>query len=270
MSSTEHLLPDAKRLCMEPTLRSTGRLETVLVVLLFVLATPTIACAGDPPEERPPSETVILLHGLGRSSGSMKPLAADLEDRGFRVVNFGYPSTEEPPESLVARLDDEIESCCLASPKLHFVGHSLGGILVRAYLAETRPSNLGRLVMLGPPNKGSELIDEFGDSALFEWAMGPTALLLGTSADSLPNSLPAPTIEVGIIAGTGTVNPIGSVILPDEDDGMVSLERTKLEGMADFLVVPDSHALIMRSREVARQVALFLRTGHFDHSEPRD
>lgn len=198
----------------------------------------------------------------------MDPLADFLSKRGFRVLNIGYPSTTGTPEQLVALLREKVDECCAVSPAIHFVGHSLGGILVRAYLAEDPRANVGRLVMLGPPNGGSELVDKLGDSRLFRWALGPTARQLGTSSESLPNQLPEPQIEVGVIAGTETVNPIGSVLLPETDDGMVTVARTKLEGMTDFLLVPSSHAFIMRSAEVSRQVDHFLRKGRFDHLEP--
>ncbi len=148
---------------------------------------------------------------------------------------------------------------------LHFVGHSLGGILIRAYLAEDSPDRVGRVVMLAPPNHGSELVDALGDSALFRWALGPSGQVLGTDRNSLPNRLPPPAVEVGVIAGTGSVNPIGSLVIPREDDGTVSVSSTRLEGMTDFLVVPSSHAFIMQSEKVAAQVVHFLRHGRFLH-----
>ncbi len=148
---------------------------------------------------------------------------------------------------------------------LHFVGHSLGGILIRAYLAEDSPDRVGRVVMLAPPNHGSELVDALGDSALFRWALGPSGQVLGTDRNSLPNRLPPPVVEVGVIAGTSSVNPIGSLVIPEDDDGTVSVSSTRLEGMTDFLVVRSSHTFIMQSEEVAAQVVHFLRHGRFLH-----
>ncbi len=122
--------------------------------------------------------------------------------------------------------------------------------------------------MLAPPNRGSELVDALSDSQLFRSAMGPSAQQLGTGPESLPNRLPAPEVEVGVIAGTGSINPIGSAVIPDEDDGIVSVESTRLEGMKDFLLVSSSHAFIMRSDEVGRQVVHFLRHGAFERQPP--
>lgn len=235
-------------------------------LLLLLLLSPAAAAArAELSGASQAPEAVVLLHGLGRTERSMQPLADRLARSGFRVHNLRYPSTEEPPEKLVEGIAEQVDSCCADAPVLHFVGHSLGGILVRAYLARQRPPNLGRVVMLASPNRGSELVDVLGDTSLFRWILGPTAEQLGTDAESLPNRLPPPTYEVGVIAGTDSVNPIGSLVLPEEDDGTVSVDRTKVEGMTDFLVVPVSHTFIMRSEEVAEQVVHFFRHGRFRH-----
>jgi len=240
-------------------------MKRLLFALLLVLVPLTETSRGADAEE--PREVVVLLHGLGRSNRSMRPIESYLSKAGYQVYNFPYDSTAQSPEALVDELSSRVNACCTEAPALHFVGHSLGGILVRAYLAENAPPNVGRVVMLAPPNHGSEIVDRFGDSSIFQSVMGPSALQLGTNADSLPNRLPAPNVELGVIAATGSVNPIGSILIPNEDDGMVSLESTKLDGMADFLVVSNSHAFIMRSDEVGRQVAHFLQSGRFQHDD---
>lgn len=210
----------------------------------------------------------MLLHGLGRTDRAMRPLATRLTDAGFDVHNLRYPSRKETPEALLAEVTSRIDACCADAPVLHLVGHSLGGILIRAYVARQHPDNLGRVVLLAPPNHGSEIVDAVGDWAAFEALLGPTAVQLGTGPDSLPNRLPPPDYDVGVIAGTDTVNPVGSLIIPGEDDGMVSLESTRLDAMTDFLAVPRSHAFIMTSDDVAGQVEHFLRHGAF--SKPGD
>ena len=156
-----------------------------------------------------------------------------------------------------------MQQCCSDAPRLHFVGHSLGGVLTRALLAEQRPENLGRVVMLAPPNQGSEIVDSLANSAAFGWVLGPTASQLGTDRESLPNRLPPPDYELGVIAGVESVNPVGSSMLPGEDDGTVSVERAKLPGMTDFVTVPYSHTFIMRAKEVADLTIHFLRHGRF-------
>lgn len=237
--------------------------------LLVALTGLVLSASGSGAEEKaaPDAEAVVLVHGLGRTDRSMRPLERSLEEAGYRVANLRYPSTEHEPEVLVDGLAQHIEACCADTPRLHFVTHSLGGILLRAHLAERKPPNLGRVVMLAPPNRGSEVVDALGDSKLFEWVYGPTARQLGTAKGSLPNRLPPPDYELGVIAGRESVSPAGALFIEGESDGTVSVEHTKLRGMADFLVVPHSHPFIMRSDEVAEQVLEFLRRGRFRHEE---
>jgi pimeloyl-ACP methyl ester carboxylesterase len=214
-----------------------------------------------------PPETVVLLHGLARTNGINASLAARLEAEGYRVVNVDYPSTRLAPDELGPHLAGVVAACCADAPTLHFVTHSMGGIMVRAFLAGARPPNLGRVVMVAPPNRGSEIVDTLG-AEVFRHTFGPTAAELGTAPGSLPNRLPAASYEVGVIAGTASVNPLGSMLVPGDDDGTVAVERTKLDGMTDFVTVDASHTFIMASEETARQVLWFLRHGRFAHEGP--
>lgn len=211
------------------------------------------------------AEDVVLLHGLMRTDRAMRPMEKRLTEAGFRVHNIRYASTQKSPESLVEDLREKVAACCEDARVLHFVGHSLGGILIRAYLAAETPPQVGRVVMLAPPNHGSELVDVLVDSALFRWAVGPTGQQLGTDPGSLPNRLPPPTVELGVVAGTSTVNPLASAIIPGEDDGTVAVVRTELDGMTDYILVATSHTFIMRSEKVSAQVVHFLRHGRFLH-----
>ncbi len=210
-------------------------------------------------------EVVVLLHGLGRSSGSMVMLEQRLAAAGYTTYNISYPSRKSSPQTLVALLAQTMDECCRMAGKVHFVTHSLGGIMARAFLAAYSPANAGRLVMLAPPNQGSELSDALRDNWLFRTLMGPTAIELGTDSSSWPQRLPPPSVETGVIAGTGSINPIGTLMIPGEDDGMVSVCSTWVEGLSDFLVVPSTHAFIMRSIRVSREVIHFLQNGRFDH-----
>jgi len=227
-----------------------------LLCLAFSLAATTEASSAEP-------EAVILLHGYGRTTFSMRPLQGPLEEAGFVVHNIGYPSMRFSPAELTKFLGRELQSCCSSSERIHFVTHSLGGILVRAYLAENRPPKMGRVVMLAPPNQGSELADLANGSSLLRWILGPTGAQLGTAADSLPNRLPPPWYELGVIAGIDEVNPVGGFFVPEPSDGTVSVASTRLEGMSDFITVRKSHTFIMRSADVAEYVIRFLRAGHF-------
>jgi triacylglycerol lipase len=208
-------------------------------------------------------EDVVLLHGLARGTSVMRPLARELAAAGFRVHNLDYPSTRATPESLVEVLHGEIARCCAASGRVHFVTHSLGGVVLRAYLAAYPMPEIGRVVMLAPPNHGSEYVDIAGGWKLFQLLLGPTAAQLGTSPESLPNRLPPPDFEVGVIAGTGSINPLGDALIAGANDGTVSVASTQLAGMRDFIEVNRSHTFILRDPEVAQQAIAFLRVGRF-------
>jgi hypothetical protein len=152
---------------------------------------------------------------------------------------------------------------CGESEPIHFVTHSMGGILLRQYLEENDIESLGRVVMLGPPNQGSEVIDTYKDVPGFSWFAGPAGLQLGTGEASVPRSLGPVTFDVGVIAGTQSINPILSGIIPNEDDGKVSVASTKVEGMNDHVELPVTHVFMMRDEEVFSQVIHYLEHGRF-------
>ena len=197
----------------------------------------------------------------------MRPMARSLERDGFRVVNLGYPSRERSIEELVDSLDATLAACCAGDP-VHFVTHSLGGILILAYVATHGVERVGRVVMLSPPNGGSEVVDRLGGLQPLEWLLGPTFVELRTDSAALPRRLGPPGFEVGVITGERSVNPLFSWWLPGPDDGAVTVESARLDGAAAFLVVPYSHTFIMRKEEVIEQVSAFLRTGQFVEGAP--
>ena len=209
-------------------------------------------------------ECVVILHGLARSSSSMSRLTERLSDAGFLVDNLDYPSTRKPFDELVAGLSPAVEHDSASCPEIHLVGYSLGALLVCAYLQHNHPKSLGRVVMIGPPNHGSE-IDAIGCTWLFHAIFGPVGSELGTSPESLPARLGPADFEFGVIAGHQPINPLGWWLIPGENDGEVSVESTRPEGMSDFTVVPENHTFMMDAPEVAKETVAFLRTGHFDH-----
>lgn len=217
------------------------------------------------------AECVVLLHGLARSSMSMNRMASGLEEEGFATANIDYPSREYTVEELAKIAVPQGLEACRAQEgveKIHFVTHSLGGILLRQYLSTQEIEELGRVVMLGPPNQGSAAVDELRDVPGFEWLNGPAGFQLGKGPESVPLRLGPADFELGIIAGNRTIDPVTSAVLENPDDGRVSVEDTKLEGMADFIVVEHSHAFMMRMSRPIELTIAFLRTGRF--AEPQE
>jgi len=211
------------------------------------------------------ADGVILLHGLARNSGSMRRLESDLTRAGHVVVNIGYPSRTAG----IGQLSEEVIPVALADARLrecgriHFVTHSLGGILLRAYAAKFEIAKLGRVVMLGPPNQGSEVVDRIGPWRLFKSINGPAGQELGTGPDSLPNRLGPVNFELGVIAGDRSINWINSTMIEGPDDGKVSVERTKVAGMKEHVVFRVTHPLMMKNRAVIAATLRFLATGSF-------
>ncbi|MEC4748418.1 alpha/beta hydrolase [Methylomicrobium sp. Wu6] len=211
------------------------------------------------------SEAIVLLHGLKRTFHSMDKAGRVLAGYGYKIVNASYPSTQQKAETLALQcIGQAVKECEAAEVKrIHFLTHSLGGILIRYYLSVEAVDKLGRVVMLAPPNRGSEIVDKLGNWRLFYLLNGPAGLQLGTDQDSLPNRLGTVNFEAGVIAGNKTINPFLSLLFPEANDGKVAVSRTQVDGMRDFIVLPYSHTFIMRSDQVIRQALHFIQQGRF-------
>lgn len=208
-------------------------------------------------------DCVVLLHGLWRDDDSMNKMERTLSEAGFEVRNIGYQSTERTIQELSAETIPRATRACENTGDIHFVTHSMGGILLRHYLEHDDIDRLGRVVMLGPPNQGSEVVDTYSEFPGFQWFGGPAGLQLGTGEASIPRSLGPVTFDVGIIAGYRSINPILSSIIPDRDDGKVSVESTRVEGMNDHIEMPVTHVFMMRNGKVLDQVIHYLHNGSF-------
>jgi pimeloyl-ACP methyl ester carboxylesterase len=247
--------------------RLAGNAKIAVVVLLASLVL-LGACTREAPPTARADECVILLHGLARTALSMHPMKRMLEQSGYQVANVDYPSRDHRIEVLAPMAIEDGLAQCNGNPgnsKVHFVTHSLGGILVRVYTADHKIANLGRVVMLAPPNQGSHAVDELVNTP------GP---------ESVPIRLGAPDFDFAVIAGNRSIDPITSAVLPDPDDGRVSVADTRLQGMRDFVVVPVSHAPgpeLSRSRQLQSRLTERIRVLKYDgqalripdHGEPR-
>ncbi len=210
------------------------------------------------------SHCVILLHGLARTQRSMIKLEKQLLAGGYQVININYPSTQKDIETLAEQVIHNALKQCPKEAQVSFVTHSMGGILVRQYLATHSIHNLKHVIMLGPPNKGSEIVDRLGNWWLFKLINGRAGQQLGTDNNSAPNKLGPATFSVGIIAGTKNFNPLLNWLLPTPHDGKVTVDSSKLEGMADHICLPVTHTFMMNKQSVINQTLCFLKHGQFD------
>lgn len=204
------------------------------------------------------NDHVIVLHGIFRTSRSMRPVAKVLTHAGYRVHNLDYASTRYPFATLVAQVQEQVERLALHEGRLHYVGYSMGGLLVRALLSKHKPTNLGCAVQLAPPNHGSEVADKFRNIWLYKKLYGPAGQQLGKDLPETSYLFAPIDYELGVIAGNLSIDPLCSRMITGEDDGKVSVASTKLVGMKDHIVVRACHTFFPSHREVHRQMLHFI------------
>lgn len=239
-----------------------NRRTHLILVFSFLLGFTPATCF---PNENRPDDYVVLMHGLGRTAQSFTKMAHHLAQNGFDVLNIDYPSRKYDIETLTEQfIRPAIEKHCPdKNRKVHFVTHSMGGIVVRHLLQAYPRNNLGRIVMLSPPNEGSEVVDFLKDRALIRKIMGPAFNQLSTGPEGFTNTLGDIKGDVGVITGNQSINWINSLIIPGQDDGKVAVDRTRLKTMQDFMVVKRTHTFIMNADEVIQAVTQFINTGRF-------
>lgn len=208
-------------------------------------------------------EHVVLLHGLIRSASSMDKVARSLETEGYTVHNIDYPSTKDRIETLAADLHQRILRQTEGAAKIHFVTHSMGGILVRHIQKSTPLPNIGRVVMLAPPNQGSEVVDKIGQTWAFKKLNGPAGQQLGTSPEGFIAQLGPVDFDCAVITGDRSINWINSCLIPGPDDGKVSLQSARVDGMRAYKVVHATHPMIMKNGNVIRETKHYLQHGSF-------
>ena len=235
------------------TLFKLGRILGVFSLLAVIASGAAHTQQAQAPAPGDERELVVLVHGMGRSRLSMYMMGRSLEHAGYRVVNWGYSSTSRAVPELGGELADAVRERRGAAPRVHFVTHSLGSIIVRWSLANDPPPRLGRVVMLAPPNQGSRAADRM--TPWVGWLLPPIRELR-TDSSATARKLPLPAqAEVGVIAG--------------ERDGKVSVAESHLEGEREHVVVRSHHTFIMNRKDVRRLVARFLATGSFGTGDGR-
>ncbi|MFP4313801.1 MAG: esterase/lipase family protein [Alphaproteobacteria bacterium] len=216
-----------------------------------------------------PKDLVILLHGITRSNMDMMVLENRLKKEGYDTLNIKYPSTRHNLDYLADHIYKAMgaDPRYAKAPQVHFVAHSMGGLITRHLIYKYRPANLGKVCMMGTPNKGSEMADFMSEhkflSRVFEFIFGPAGPELRTDQDKVDGGVI--TYPLGVIASNVSLNPIGNQVFGAANDTLVSIESTKIDGMADHIVVNSTHALMMWDPRVIDQVVSFIKTGGFDH-----
>jgi len=229
------------------------------LIITGVLFYSSLTCAHD--DKR---EYVVIMHGIARTSAHMQPLAEYLEREGYEVLNLSYPSTKYNIEQLIRIVSKDVDSLITDRTRtVNFVGYSMGGLIVRGVIAKNRPDHLGRVVLIAPPNHGSEVADFHKNNIIYKKVYGPAGQELTTDNMEIADQLGPVDYDLGIIAGNFTIDPISSLIISGDDDGKVSIESTKLDGMKDHVVISASHTFFPSNKVAQEQVLTFLRTGSF-------
>lgn len=216
-------------------------------------------------------QLVVLLHGIARTSLSMRPIEKTLEKKGYATLNIHYPSRTNTIDHLATFVYQKIRQPAQEHPSVHFVTHSMGGLVVRALLSQHTLANVHRIVMLAPPNQGSEVADFIHPYFPFKAFYGPALNELTTAhAKQKPFAAIPKDCELGVIAGSFNIDPICYFLLPKGHDGKVTIKSTQLPGMKDHVVLPSGHSLMMYNPKVLEQITYFLANGHFlrDDKEP--
>lgn len=241
-----------------------------LFASIFVLT--IVGCADSSAENNrllTNNDTVVLVHGLGRSGNAMWLLTRRLENSGYAVCTLDYASIGKSVQTVLETTENQINQCLesktVQQAKVHFVGHSLGGLVIRSYLQSypefTRSERMGEAVLIGTPNQGSELADYYSDTWLIELGGEVTQSLI-TGEDTLGAQFNNIGIEFGVIAGTKSLKLTNNVFT-GPNDGLVSVESTKLENMGDFIEIEVGHSSMRYNEEVANQTIFYLQNGHF-------
>lgn len=218
------------------------------------------------------TEHVILVHGLARSSSSMSRMQRGLEAAGYDPIAWSYPSRRRRLEGHINAFQEWLANSEFEGP-VHFIGHSLGGLIIRGALAQEPPVTVGRIIMIATPNRGAGIVSRYGRQPFSKFFFGLPMEDLHVNSESLIN-LGTPNAEIGIIAGVQPFHPFNPIsyinllhLSEAEHDGTVELDNTYLKGMTDNITVNAHHTFICDDHKVIEQSVHFLKHGKFVHRQ---
>lgn len=213
------------------------------------------------------TEGIILIHGIFRTNSCMKKIARLFENKNYKTLNIEFPSTKYDILSLAKIIHQEVKEFAQQVTKIHFIGHSIGGLIIRTYLNIYSLENLGRVVMLGTPNNGSEIADFLKDFYLYKKLYGPAGQQLITDQSKFKNIFGSINYELGVIAGISSFHFIANKIIGKESDGRVSVISTKVEGMKDHITIKSTHVGLTSNKEAWQFTKNFIETGNFNYKK---
>jgi alpha-beta hydrolase superfamily lysophospholipase len=239
--------------------------------VLMVMGMTMMATAGNTAPV-PAQDTVVILHGIGHSRWNMYWVERAMRKEGYATINISYPSLKNEIPALANFVNDTLikEKVWDRPGHVHFVTHSMGGLVARRYLENYKagipPEKMGRVVMIAPPNGGSEVADLLKDFLPYKWMFGPAGQQLTTKARM--TDVTTPWYSAGVIAGTrGWPYFVATWLIDGDHDGRVAVEKTKLSGMKDFIATPATHSFISWKSGVHKQIVYFLKNERFEHDK---
>ena len=234
-------------------------MKTILFLIITLMFLPQVSFAAQ-------SDYVVLLHGIARTKGSMEGMGEALSQKGYVVINIDYESRKKKIEKLIVDVRKEIVKYNIPeTKKINFIGHSMGGLVIRAYINKYKPKNIGKVVMLGTPNQGSEVADFLVDNYFYKTFYGKAGQELVTDQSDFKKIFGTVDYELGVIAGNCTIDPVSSFIIPGDDDGKVAIAKTKIKGMKDHITLCATHSFMPSNKQVKQQTKYFLEHGKFQH-----
>lgn len=244
-------------------------MRRTICILLFLSWLLLTVCYGKSRYKNNPDsdKLVVLIHGIADKPMHLWKIEKETLDAGYSVLNFDYKSTKTSMDSVIISLKQEIDSVKSKYNEIHFVVHSLGSFVLRAYLYKYPLENCINSVLIAPPSKGSIMAERFEKFKPFQWLYGEAGQKLGKGDDDYWQVFPPPEKPFGIIAGGINTKHGINPLIPGDDDGTVGVQETKIEGYSDFIIIPGLHSSLLWQSEVIDQILYFLRNEQFNHEK---